>query len=267
MDWLFELKDYKEVIQEQIKRSGSPRGYRSSLAEAAQCQPAYITHVLNSKVHLTPDHAASLADFWGFNESESTYFITLVHLGRAGTENLKKKLLKQLKETRENHLARANNFHQAGLDEHQKAIVYYSHWTFSCIHILLTIESLRTEEALSKHLGISKQEIKITLEGLQEIGLVIFQNNKWIPTLKSLHTGTADLMSFSHHKNWRIKAVDSIGKKNEKNLHYTAVHSLSQADFALIRNKLRAEIENVRKVIDPSKEEVGACIVIDWFGV
>jgi hypothetical protein len=48
-------------------------------------------------------------------------------------------------------------------------------------------------------------------------------------------------------------------------LHYTAVHSLSQADFHKIREQLLGMLDRTRAIIAPSAEEDLACLTVDWF--
>src|ERR1700722_8117600 len=100
---LFENTDYKDVLHTQIAANRDRRGYRSELAQAAGCQLSFLSQALHSHVHLTPDHAAGLATFWGFDHDERDYFLELVNLARAGSQVLKKILLKRLEEIKDRH--------------------------------------------------------------------------------------------------------------------------------------------------------------------
>src|SRR4051794_2039842 len=102
-DWIFEVEDYRKVLKKKLEADGSVRGYRTKLAAAAGCQPAYLNHVLDSGAEFTPDHAAGISEFWGLDDLASEYFLNLVHLARAATPRLGNQLQKKLEQLRATH--------------------------------------------------------------------------------------------------------------------------------------------------------------------
>ena len=80
---MFDLDDYKAVLRTQIDRNRSVRGYQKKLSEACRCHTSFISQVINSHLHLTPDHAADMCVFWGFNDLQTDYYSTLVEYNRA----------------------------------------------------------------------------------------------------------------------------------------------------------------------------------------
>jgi hypothetical protein len=48
-------------------------------------------------------------------------------------------------------------------------------------------------------------------------------------------------------------------------VRYTSVHTLSAADMVRVREIMDNAIRETRRVIEPSPEEVGACLVVDYF--
>lgn len=265
MNWIFKETDYHKVILEMIERSGNSHGIRSQLARAAGCQPAYFTQMLAGNVQLTPEHASSLIDYWQFDVKAAEYFLILVHLGRAGTESLRQKLLKQARAVANDALSTEQKIVDP-VDQQQAALLYYSHWRISAIHMLLSVPKLQTVSALAAHLGMSTDEIEKILVELEKVGLASRQGERVIPTLKNLHAYDEALVSNLHHKNWRAHTQEIVGSSPE-HFHYTSVCTLSEKDFHAIRKILKESVEETNKVIDPSEEQIGACLAIDWYKI
>jgi hypothetical protein len=74
------------------------RGLRQKISEHIQCQPSYLSQVLNGNPDLTLEQAQRLNGFLHHTSIESRYFILLVQLARAGTQDLKELFLDQIKE-------------------------------------------------------------------------------------------------------------------------------------------------------------------------
>jgi len=61
---LFSSENYKAYLKSVLDGPGKERGYQSRLAEAAGCQRSYLSQVVHSTPHLTPEHAMGMAQFW-----------------------------------------------------------------------------------------------------------------------------------------------------------------------------------------------------------
>jgi len=64
---VFNHLDYKDFLKIQIEENHEAYGYKSRLAKAANCQKSFLSQVLNSHIHLTPEHAVGLCQFWKFS--------------------------------------------------------------------------------------------------------------------------------------------------------------------------------------------------------
>ena len=99
---VFDYSDYKAFLRE--LGDSRPRGFRKALAEATQCQTAYISQILNGHYHLSLEQAEAATQFLGLSKDEVRCFVLLVEIQRAGTPSLKQFFLSQLAELRERHL-------------------------------------------------------------------------------------------------------------------------------------------------------------------
>lgn len=263
---LIQAKDYRAFLKAIVAEEGKERGYRKLLATQAGCQPAYLSQILSGNVELTPEQADRLCAFWAFPELEAEIFLTLVHQGRAGSPSLRARLGAKLQALKDQWRKQDATFQQPELSASDRALLYYSRWTYTAVHVLLTIPGLRTPEALAKHLALSKTEIIDALERLEQIGLVAKESgNKWTVKQMSLHAPQGAAAADIHHRNWRVEALGIAEAGAKTAVRYTSVHTLSEADLKKVRGILDQAIRATRDVITPSPEEKGACLLIDYF--
>jgi uncharacterized protein (TIGR02147 family) len=263
---LFEERDYRQFLKKLLADHKSTIGYKSLLASHAGCQPAYFSQVMAEKAELTPEHAERLCAFWGLNDIESDFFFHLVLLGRAGTISLRKRLEKKLGELRKDWKTEKSTFGKKSVEEASKSMIYYSHWMHSAVHLLLTIPALQNEKALAKHLKKSDAEILSILKKLEQAGLVEKDGPHWRALQVQIHAAEEDFFAEVHHKNWRAQALEVRNENTRDVIRYTSVHSLSKDDFGKIQAMIEEMIQNSRLTIEASPEEMGACLLIDYFG-
>lgn len=263
---LFDDLDYREFLKIVLEEHHSVKGYRSQLSAHAGCQLAYLSQVMAEKAELTPEHAERLCSFWGLSEVESDYFFHLVLLGRAGTVSLRKRLEEKLHGIREAWKKERANYGKNPVQESEKALIYYAQWLHSAVHILLTIPSLQNEKALAKHLNQKEQDIFKILKNLERAGLVEMTSRGWRALQVQIHAGQESFFAEIHHKNWRAQALEVRNKDLKNGVRYTSVHSLSEKDFLKIQSLIEEMIQNSRVTIENSPEEMGACLLIDYFG-
>jgi uncharacterized protein (TIGR02147 family) len=267
MKSIFDFSDYRRYIEAKIEAQAISRGYRSRLSEVAGCQPAYFSQVLAGKSNMTSDQASNLSDYWEFNEHEADYFLALVDFERAASPSLKRRLKGKLKRLRDEFYQDFATYRQPSVEERSAAELYYSTWLFSAIHVLLSVVQFQTASALSAQLGVAEAEIQTLLKSMLEQGLTQEQSGSWRPVHKHLHATTSSMFSSLHHRNWRLRAIDTLAPKKPANLHYTGVYSLSESDFLKLKESLLETIDATRALVEPSREEAGACLLIDWFKV
>lgn len=264
---LLAAKDYRVFLRQVVAQEGLERGYRKRLADHAGCQAAYLSQVLKGNVELTPEQAERLCVFWEFDECLSEIFLTLVLHGRAGTPSLRQRLALRLEKLREEWRSREKTFQKPELSAGDRALIYYSDWRHSAIHMLLTVASLRTPAALAAHLHLQEAEVKAILEDLAKIDVVVKENGLWRVKQMQIHAPVGAATAAVHHRNWRTKALALPESRNRVPLRYTSVHSLSAEDFKRVREILDRAIRDTRQVIEPSAEETVACLLVDYFEV
>lgn len=266
---LFGTLDYKDYLRTHIEKNADEYGYKSKLADAGGFQKSFLSQVLNSHVHFTPEHALRLAQFWDLSSKEREYFLELVHYGRAGSpelsQYLREKLLKLKKESE--HLGK--RFAQPALAVPEDlAAIYYSSWHYSAIHILITIPQFRTVARIAKRLSLSEAIIKTSLKQLQSLELVEKDaQDNWKATNKSLHIPKDSIFNTINNNNWRQRSQTDSQQLNTQSIHYTGIYSLSVTDFERLREITFELIDKSRQMVIASPEEELVCFTCDLFSV
>ena len=93
---LFEFKTIFEFLSFLIEIQGRARGIRSRFAEAAGCQPSYLTQVLAGTANLSHEQLFGIARLLELDDVEWDYVRELGLLERAGNDLLRDDCRKRL---------------------------------------------------------------------------------------------------------------------------------------------------------------------------
>lgn len=263
---IFEFIDYKDYLLNSIFFTEG-RGIRTRIAKAINCDLAYLSRVLNDNAQLSLEQADLLSVYLGHNPQERHYFILMVELTRAGTSSLKKYFKDQMSNVqneRTNLKARLQD--TMALLDYQQA-KYYSSWHYAAIHMMIAIPQFQNPQALSKELKLPHQKVQRILEDLVDFKLAYVEKGKYTRISKNIHIDSDDLMISKHHSNWRLKAMESLDQSNPATLHYSSIVSLSLKDVPLLKEKMLEAIEEIRKTVKDSGDEVVWCYAMDLFPV
>lgn len=265
---IFEFTDYRIYLLEKLK-SLPKHGYgvKVQLASHLNCQAAYVSQVLKGAAHLSLEQAEKTNSFFGHTKEEGHFFILLLSKERAGTESLKKYFQAQIEEALQKRLVLKNRFGVVNNLTEKDKLIYYSQWYYAAIHIAITVPELQTRESLSEHFGFPKSKISEILEFLCSCGLAIEENSRFKTGTARIHLGSDSPLISKNHISWRMRAVQSLEKDPDVDLHYSTVVSLSQKDVLKIKSDLVKKIEDIRAVVKESPEETLQCLVLDFFKV
>lgn len=264
---VFEFKDYREFLKNRVQECSEKRGYLAKIAEAAGCQRSYLTLVLKKEANFTPEHAFGLTQFWEFSEDQATYFMDLVSYERCSSAPMKKHLEQRMERQRREQADFNKRYKSKAIPSIEKESIYYSHWYFSAVHVCLSIPGLDTAEAIAKRLDLPINLIQEVLQSLREIDLIQMHGGKWRPFGGPIHLPQQSVFNSINHDNWRTKAIADTQRAANRNVHYTAVQSLSRSDFEKIHSMLLKFIDQQRKTVAASVEEELAVFCCDWFAL
>jgi uncharacterized protein (TIGR02147 family) len=263
---IFEFDDYKLWLLKALREASQTEGGRqSALANAVGCKPAYISKVLNSKNHLSLEQGSLVANFFRLSELEKTYLIASIGEKRAANDDLKSFWKKRMYEAHAEYLNLNNRIAPGKVLSEKQMMTYYSSWYYSAIHVAVSIPHLQSIEALSKYLQIPKPLVKECLNFLVSVGLVVKEDSRFLVGATQLHLDKNSPLLQNYHLNWKHKAIEAMQNKRKTDLNFMSVASLSRKDFLVLKKNLMTAIENNRKVVSKSKDEIIICYAVDMF--
>ncbi len=235
------------------------------MARSLGVQPTYVTHILSGKANLSLEQAERLSAFFGHTKEEGQYFLLLVSHERAGTHTLKAHFQEQIDSLLAQRLVLTKRLGQINpLTEEQRS-VFYSAWPYLAVQIALTIPKLQDHLKLASHLGLSTARVQEVLQFLIRVGLVVKKGTYFVPTSSQIRLGNDSHLIAKHHTHWRLKAIESLDREGPKDMHYSAVLSLSEKDMIKIKGLLLDQLKNNLKIVTESKEERLVGMNIDFY--
>lgn len=262
---IYDYGDYKVYLATILENMG--KGARGKLAQAAGCQPGYVTHVLSGNAHFSPEQAERIGHFLGHQDEQNHFFILMVSLNRSGTESLRRYYRRQLEAIRENRSVLKNRVKfQKSLSKEFQAR-FYSSWHYGAFHVATSIPGCHTEKGLSDYFQVPLQKVTEVVSFLEEVGLLIREGSKLKVGPSQVFLGSDSPLISKLHTNWRLEAIKSLDRYSERDLHFSSVFTASREDVVQIREVMIECINEIRSVIGPSKDE--ACFVysLDLFGM
>ncbi|MGZ6468718.1 MAG: DUF4423 domain-containing protein [Bdellovibrionota bacterium] len=256
---IFEFSTYKEAMAAFLL---AQRGQLSRAAEALSCQPSFLSRVMNSEIHLTPDHAFLLSEFWRLGAEEKEYFQAMVEHERAANAQFRASLkarLTAMKRAQENLQQRTS---KEGFPVSQQEALYFSSWHWSALHFLVSVPKFQNVKALASRLGLSEELVLTYLRRLESFGFVTESRGTWRYASGQFHVPKDSPFVVMHHQNWRTRAVVDAQNPASEGIHYTTVLTLSLADVerlkALLLNFI-SESESIARPSDPQESVVLNC--------
>jgi uncharacterized protein (TIGR02147 family) len=262
----FEYHDYRDLISNLLKeRLG--RGAKVKLAQALNCNPGYLSQVLNkSKIHFSPENIIKISSFLKLNPTEEEFLLSLLHLERAGSKDLERYWKIKVSEIRKKHLKIENQVKNISQDLSEAAkAIYYSHWAYSAVHMVVSIEPFKNTEEISMRLKISNQLTGKVVKFLKENDLITKDGNFYRIGNTRIHLKSDSPLVKTHHQNFRNKAIITLEEDNDFDLHYSAVLTLSKKDAIKIRQLLLKFIADKEDILLPSQNEDIIGLNIDLF--
>lgn len=262
---VFEYDDYKSYVNAWVQ-SHPKKGYGlfAKMAAFLETNSVIISQVFKGSRDLNLEQAAKLARFLALGTIETDHFLLLVQLARSGTSELKQIVQRQLKENLLKGQSIKNRIEHKQLTDEDKAI-FYSSWHYIAIWLAAPIPELGSVSKMAKHFQLPDDIINDAIQFLLERGLLKKSGNGFDFGKNIIHVPHDSPFVAKHHSNWRIKALQSVDRKKDENLHYTAPMSLSEDIGKKIREELIQFIQKQTTKVSTSPSEKLMCLNIDWF--
>ncbi len=261
---IWNFKDYKKFLKGYI-RATRQRGTIVKLAQAAGCQPSYLSQVLTKEINLTPDHILGISEYIHLNEEETDYLCLLLDHARAGTPKLKSRIHLQLEKIRIRNEEVGQRLNRSVADKDEILQYWVSHWTTGALHILSSIPEYQTVTAAAQRLKLPESQVLTCFEKLLELGCVTRLNGRYIHSGVGIHIPANSNFILNHHFNWRQKALLSAQEKSSQHLHFSGVYSVARSDLSRLRELFLSTLKQADEIATQAPTEELICFACDVF--
>jgi uncharacterized protein (TIGR02147 family) len=263
---VFQHTDYKESVLA-ILDSMPKKGYGQfrKIAQHLNINSVIVSQIFKGDRDLTEEQAFDLADYFGFTDLETKYFLLMVQVQRAGTQRLKQHLKKEMSEIKEKAQDLKNRVSREKILTDEAKSIFYSHWYYSGIRLLTSIPSFDNADSIAEKLKLPRSTVVRTLEFLKEYQLVIEEKDKFKMGPRTTHLESTSPHIARHHANWRMQGISKMDSIQPNELFYSGPMALSEEAADWVRAQLVDLIQKVVVKVSDSESERLACLNIDWF--
>lgn len=265
---IFHLHSYREIIERKLQEFRSVRGYKAHLCKVMGIQQSQLSQVLAGKLDLNLDQGSLLCDEWQLDDLESEYFLNLIQLKRASSASLKMRIQKRLEELiRSSNIGVVQLGHSHSLDETRKAERFFTSWLYPAVMGAIAIPSLLDENDIAKRLDISPRIVQETLQELQEMNLVKFENGKFQRSVKGLAHISRQVKMLIHSE-LRAKAHTVYASGDTEMLRLGQLSVCAKERFLDFRQRIGDLIADYRREMsgDPIHQEI-VVFNVDFFRI
>ena len=264
---IFRFLDYKTYLMKRMDDAAKgARGVRQRFAEAIQVSPAFITKLLSddTKTHLSLEQAERSNRFLSHGEDEADYFIYLVSMARAGTEDLRMVFKRKIEQIRNNNLEMSHPTEVTDVSEEMTAALLSSDWRLGAIFVLVAIPSFQDPKILGPRLDCSQEELASLIERMESVGLLKRENG----TLKRARDTLLLRAPFGRvdGRQWRMVSINRSFKQRPNDLFKGCMLELSEKEYLKLQEmSLKLLNEALRLATQPSMKEKAVRINLDLF--
>lgn len=211
------------------------------------------------------EQAADAPSFFKLDNEEEEFLFLLISLARAGTRKLRFHFEEKIRKVKERCTLLSNRIEKADTLDEITQSKYYSHWYYAAIHMIVTIPECQTKDKIASYLNLPHSVLNEALHFLLEAGLINETKDGYTTGRSRIFLRGDSQNIVQHHENWRLKAIENITLSQNENIHFSSVYTLSKKDFLKIKEKLLNELEEMRAIIKPSREEELCIFNLDFF--
>ena len=258
---IIKYKDYKEFIRDSMPERGSMQ----TLAKYLKVHPTYISQVFGGDKNINSEQGIRLCKFFQLDSFEQDYFIMLINYARAGSFELRQYWSAKISDAQETSKDVDGHRRKATSLTKSDEALFYSSWQFSAARLSTSLERIKTVDDVAEYLGISKGKAKKIIEFLLQTNLCVKQKDMLAMGPKRVHVKRDSDFVNNHHRNWRLKSMETLEHSSDENFRFTAPISVSQKGYNQLRQILLESVEQCANLVETSDPELLACVSFDLF--
>lgn len=265
---IFEYEDFREWVRAWLKAQPKQgHGLMGQIAKRLRVSSVLVSQVFSGQRELKAEHAFALAEFLNLSPIELEYFLRLVEISKAGTEDYRLHLSKSLNLLRQQSQPLKSRLKpDAELSDEARAR-FYSHWSYSAIRLLTDIPDYQDIASIAERLRLPVAWVRDVLGFLVHYGLCDFNGDRYQMRAKSTHLEADSPWFVNRQTHWRQQAQKALEFAPSEALFYSGPMIISDADAEWVRERLVGLIKEVTARAVVSKSEDLHCLNLDWFRV
>lgn len=262
---IWNFTDYRQYLLEKLGADGSRTGLRKQLAEAIPVHTTFVSQVLKGRAEFSLEQAEAINGFLEHTDDEGEYFILLLLKERA--ENLKlrarfERKIKAMRDERLNIQARLEAQNEITLRDRER---FYSSSIYGAVHVLTSIPSFKTIEALSEALKLPRGRMRDIVDFLLRLGVLKEHVGLLSPGSAHVHLSNESELILRHHTNWRMHTINNLQFLDRDDLHYSACLTLTREDAFRVKESILQNLKSNVDIISKSKEEIAYVMNLDFY--
>jgi uncharacterized protein (TIGR02147 family) len=258
-------RDYRSYLNAWIKaqpRSGY--GQSNQMALHLNTSRTLISQVLRGVRDLTMEQGYELAIFLELSGAETEYFMSLLNVARAGTASLRTYFNDGARKLRDKSQRIAERVGSPAVDEKVQR-EFYSDYKYTAVRMATEHPALNDANTIANALGIDLPKTREIVDFLLANNLIVKKNDQLTIGPAATHIGNDNPLVVNHHRNWRLRSMDTMSGRNSEHLFFTAPMAISKDDEAWLKQKLLTLIEELTKRAKDTKAESLTTLNIDLF--
>lgn len=261
---IYKYIDYKAWLNDRLKEEG--HGAVTRIAKSIGCQRSYLSQVITSHVHLTPDLCFQLGQILLSSQNEKKFLALLVDHARASDRDYREHLTHEIEKIKQINLRLENAVGREKKIDEQLAQFYYSAWYCSALHIATSLNDKLSASDLAKLLNLDQTVTINCLNELVKFDLVEKRGPYYSFKNGGHHLPKESLLLPHFLTMWRNKAMTHFAeRKRNSDIHFTVVQSISKKDFETFQDEIHELIKKFSKMAEPSTPEVVINFNIDFY--
>lgn len=261
------FENYRDYLLYLIEVRKEVKGIRSRLAEAASCQPSYLTQVLAGTASFSIDQLRGISRYLSHSDPEWDYLRELGIMERAASHELREDCRRRLRQMREQASGadrQGASAQPAGQGPTPEDLSWYtSNWLAMLVNTAVQSKALRTPQAIARKAGLPAAQVIEAMKELEGRGFVVNKGGEWRTTTEdNMYLGRAGY-SLAFRTTWFLRGQALKGQGYKGGSQIGAVFCLTRAEYDELRTRLTAEFRRFFSSLPP--ETAGD--VIAYYGI
>lgn len=266
---IFEHLSYKSYINDLFESMPNKgRGQYKKLSDFLEVSTVVISQTLKGDRDFSVENAFKTTKFLKLVPFEAQYFLKMVEHEKAGHHELKAFFLQELRQMQKDSKKVKNRYSKTTELADEDKFQFYSSRYYSAIRMASSLPNVKTKQQMSQYFNLPLDKVEEILEFLVRADLCVQDGDTYNRGPQNTFLPASSPYIKNHHKNWRLYSIQKIDQLDpEDELMYTAPMSLSKEAFEQLKLNLLQTIQDAIKLIGPTKDEMVACLNIDFLKV